>query len=94
MSDSDSSKSSLFSLLFFPERNPEIKKSLDEIAKNRDEFNRSCDRLEELTGKDLSDLKFKKPNNRMTLSESFGCFLIISIFAVFAIWIAWALFIH
>ncbi len=94
MSDSDNSKSSLFSLLFFPERNPEIKKNLDEIAKNREEFNRSCDRLEELTGKDFSDLKFKKPNNRMTFTESFGCFLIIAMFAAFAIWIAWAIFIH
>ncbi len=94
MSDSDNSKSSLFSLLFFPERDPEIKKNLDEIAKNREEFNRKCDELEQLTGKDFSDMKFKKPGSRMTFSESLSCFIIIAIFAAFAIWIAWAIFIH
>jgi len=65
-----------------------------EAKRIRSDFNDTIDRLEKRTGKDLSDLKFKKPNNRMTLSESFGCFLIIAMFAAFAIWIAWAIFIH
>ena len=94
MSDSDNSKSSLFSLLFFPERDPEIKKDLDEVAELRDEFNGSLRRLEELTGKDYSDLKFKKTETRMTSSGSLNCFIAIAILAAFAIFLAWALFIN
>ena len=94
MSVSDNSKSSLLSLLFFPEKNTEIKKDLDEVAELRDEFNGSLGRLEELTGKDYSDLKYKKPESSMTFRESLSCFILIAIFAAFAFWIAWALFIH
>ena len=94
MSDSDNSKSSLFSLLFFTERDPEIKKDLDEVAELRDEFNGSLRRLEELTGKDYSDLKFKKTETRMTSSGSLNCFIASAILAAFAIFLAWALFIN
>ena len=94
MSNSDNSKSSLLSLLFFPEKNPEIKKDLDEVAELRDEFNGSLRRLEELTGKDYSDLKFKKTETRMTSSGSLNCFIAIAILAAFAIFLAWALFIN
>jgi hypothetical protein len=92
----ESDSGSLSSLLFFPESDPEIKSELQKVANISEDFNSKLRRLEELTGKDLTDLKLKKekPKNRMTLSESFGCFLIISMFAAFAIWIAWAIFIH
>jgi hypothetical protein len=71
-----------------------ISDELAKVARVREDFNSKLRRLEELTGKNLSDLKYEKPNNRMTLTESFGCFLIIAMFAAFAIWIAWAIFIH
>ena len=90
----ESDSGSLSSLLFFPEKNPEIKKDLDELAELRDEFNSSLRRIEERTGKDFSDLKFKKPESSMGFRESLSCFILIAIFAAFAFWIAWALFIH
>ena len=52
--------------LFFPQlereivQDPEIQQLLRDISKSAARINASCDRLEELTGKDLSDLKFKR----------------------------------
>jgi len=52
--------------LFFPnhkreiEQDPEVQQILRNISESAARMNASCDRLEELTGKDFSDLKFKR----------------------------------
>ena len=90
----ESDSGSLSSLLFFPESDPEIKSELQKVANISEDFNSKLRRLEELTGKDYSDLKFKKTETRMTSSGSLNCFIAIAILAAFAIFLAWALFIN
>ena len=52
--------------LFFPnhkreiEQDPEVQQILRNISESAARVNDSCEKLEKLTGKDLSDLKFKR----------------------------------
>lgn len=52
--------------LFFPQlereivEDPEVQQILRNISESAARFNAHCDKLEELTGKDLSELKFKR----------------------------------
>jgi hypothetical protein len=70
-----------------------ISSHLDEVGRISDDFNSKLRRLEELTGKNLSDLKYKKQEEKASFAESNGCFILIAIFAAFAFWIGWQIFV-